>query len=1832
MLIGGDFQGRNPEVQNAFRTYVGSNTIITADAVVSGDGGKVIVWSDDATRFYGTISARGGSQSGNGGFVEVSSKNWLDFHGSVNLGAVDGQPGTLLLDPLNIIVAIGGLATIADVATFAANPGTTQTISPATLNAAGATVVLQATDDVTISDPVNLATAAAGFVAQAGKDINVNASITTNGGRIHLEADSPHQPAGVNDIGLLTINAPVTSNGGAITLIAGGKKLPTEGGFVLNADVNAGAGGINVSLSNAGTFTFFIGAGGNTQLSSNDTGALKTTGALVLGQALTAGPAGQSTSVATGSVLLTVDKITNETADPIQLSADSGSSFQLISGGGGIFLDRPLTTFQDTVLSTTGDVTINKTLGTSNNDLTITAATFILGPNGSINTGTGTFTCTGTGCPTGATGQVIWDGGALTLNWFDALNWNTDGVPDNTKDVTIGSGFGTIVVNGAGEAKSLIANSPLQVSTGQSLALTNASTFSDTFTLSGGSLAGTGDVSVGGASASLTWSGGSMASGGTFFLGSGRNGTLSNPLTLNRLFENHGTLTLLSGVTLGGTGSITNVGTMSVSGSTLSVPVLNSSPVQFTGGTNVITSAGGITGGTVEFLSGTTTFNATSTYNVGTTNINGGTANFDTTASTTTLNLSSGTLGGGGNFTVSGPFNWSAGTLTGGGLFTTNGTSTLTANVAHNLTVRTWNNAATLNIEGGSLDLASAAVLNNQAGATINFVNTANLSPNPIFGSGTVNNAGTLNQNGTGTRSISSGVTFNNQAGGVVNVNAGTLEIDGGGTDSGLYDVDVSTVLQFGGGTRTLGAGSNITGAGNVTVSGGTVTVNGAYGIAATGSTSITGGTLNLSTGGALSFASTLSLSSGALGGSSNLALNGFNWSGGIVSGSGSFTTNGTSTLSGNVAHTLDSRTWTNAGTVNVNDGSLDLNGATAVFNNQAGATFNMAAGNTSPNPVFGNNALAQFNNAGTFNQDAASAKAIGGTLTFNNQAGGAVNVNAADLNIAVGGNDAGAYDVDAGRTLQFSATRTLGAGASLTGSGTVSVTGGTLSVDANVTTPSTLTLALNSGTLGGTGNVVMNGPFNWSGGTVTGAGTFTTSGTSTLTGNVAHTLNSRTWNNAGTVNVNDGSLDLNGATAVFNNQAGATFNMAAGNSSPNPIFGYNILAQFNNAGTLNQNAPANKAVGSNLTFTNQSGGTMNVNAGTLTVSPFNSGTNSGTINIASGATLSTSNNSLINASTGIIRGSGTLNLGSGTLTNNGTIRPGGSPGTLTVTGNLTLNTGSVVDIELASGLVSDVLAVSGNASLAGTLNVIPFGGYQGNSGDLFTVITCGAACGGGFNTINQPVDFNVTPTLNATNFTLGVNSLINRWIGTTGDWNNALLWNRGHIPLSTEDVVIPDVGMAGVSETITSAFGVHSIRSLTSAENLVLSGGSLDLSVNSSIGAGAMLSVGAGAALNLGNSVALNGPGSLSNQGTLTLNNGAVGAALGNQGTINIGGASAINSAMFDMNAGTLNIPGGATLTKNGGSFNWNGGSLSGAGNLTMAGGAMFNIAGSGARTLNGLTLGAINLNLGGGSLTLQSGTLNASGTTTIATGAAMVAQGGTLNAAGGTIDVSGIFQAGGGTVMAGAINVQPGGTLTGAGAVTGNINNAGTVAPGASPGTLTINGNYTQGPGGMLAIEIGGTAASTQYDQLLVNGNATLDGTLNATLVNGFVPSGSEAFTVIRTGGTVTGTFATTNLPTTPSFSMDYLVASVSLTTGGAPIAPPPVVEQTVVAAMDQGATSQAATPADPREEEEKRETQKKPVCTGGSSGGGAAATARPVVSGGGGGGGRCTSRGCF
>jgi filamentous hemagglutinin family protein len=109
--IGGDYQGSG-DLQRAQRVAIDSASIIRADAVISGNGGTIIVWSDGVTSVSGAFSARGGANSGNGGLVETSGHE-LSFAGArVDASAPRGRTGEWLLDPVSLTVNSAAAATI----------------------------------------------------------------------------------------------------------------------------------------------------------------------------------------------------------------------------------------------------------------------------------------------------------------------------------------------------------------------------------------------------------------------------------------------------------------------------------------------------------------------------------------------------------------------------------------------------------------------------------------------------------------------------------------------------------------------------------------------------------------------------------------------------------------------------------------------------------------------------------------------------------------------------------------------------------------------------------------------------------------------------------------------------------------------------------------------------------------------------------------------------------------------------------------------------------------------------------------------------------------------------------------------------------------------------------------------------------------------------------------------------------------------------------------------------------------------------------------------------------------------------------------------------------------------------------------------------------------------------------------------------------------------------------------------------------------------------------------------------------------------------------------
>jgi filamentous hemagglutinin family protein len=226
VLLGGDYQGKNLEVKNAQATVMGKDAVIVADAKENGDGGKIILWSDEYTGFYGELFARGGVEGGNGGFIETSSKNNLQAFGSANASALVGKAGLWLLDPQNVSIINGGAGNLTDGVFDPSTPDAT--IAPATIVAAldGGTSVTITTGstgsqvgNITVTDALlTAASANTSLTLSAANNIIVNnvinLSSNTGAANVLFLAD-----ADASGGGTVTLNAAVTSGTtGTVTL------------------------------------------------------------------------------------------------------------------------------------------------------------------------------------------------------------------------------------------------------------------------------------------------------------------------------------------------------------------------------------------------------------------------------------------------------------------------------------------------------------------------------------------------------------------------------------------------------------------------------------------------------------------------------------------------------------------------------------------------------------------------------------------------------------------------------------------------------------------------------------------------------------------------------------------------------------------------------------------------------------------------------------------------------------------------------------------------------------------------------------------------------------------------------------------------------------------------------------------------------------------------------------------------------------------------------------------------------------------------------------------------------------------------------------------------------------------------------------------------------------------------------------------------------------------------------------------------------------------------------------------------------------------------------
>jgi autotransporter-associated beta strand protein len=224
---------------------------------------------------------------------------------------------------------------------------------------------------------------------------------------------------------------------------------------------------------------------------------------------------------------------------------------------------------------------------------------------------------------------------------------------------------------------------------------------------------------------------------------------------------------------------------------------------------------------------------------------------------------------------------------------------------------------------------------------------------------------------------------------------------------------------------------------------------------------------------------------------------------------------------------------------------------------------------------------------------------------------------------------------------------------------------------------------------------------------------------------------------------------------------------------------------------------------------------------------------------------------------------------------------------------------------------------------------------------------------------------------------------------------------------------------------------------------------------------------------------------------GTLTLTNGlalqnsALDTAASITGTssaglkttvtaLTLGGLSGNKnlSSVFTTTAGGFSGVTGITLNPSTGSLDYSGENSNGAGNMTLT------KTGAGTQVLSGI-------NTYSGSTTIEEGVLSLSGTGTLGTGD-VILDGGTLNITGLTA---------GSYTLSGSQELSGSGTInaTGKTLIVDSI-----LAPGFSPGTIDVTGDFTLGSISTSNFEIEGTGAG-EYDRLNVTGTLTFGGTLN-------------------------------------------------------------------------------------------------------------------------------------
>ncbi len=308
--VGGDYQGKNADVQNANFVYFGPQASIKADATDNGNGGRVILWADDTTRAHGSISAQGGAQGGNGGFVETSGKQSLHLTGiRVDTRAAVGKTGLWLLDPNNIDIISGSTVNVAGGPNFTSAGAGTLDVADLQSALMSNNVSVTAIDNLSVSAAISDTSGNSLSLTAQNGTLSVNQPITLDDANLTLTSGAGTVLGANIDLnaGALKIVSGSSISQSSATITAASLEASASGGITLNGANNistiaasAGSGGITYK----GASAFTVGTVGSLSGVSSSGGGvyLESAGSIQIDQVVNAG-SGAVTLKSTGSYI-----------------------------------------------------------------------------------------------------------------------------------------------------------------------------------------------------------------------------------------------------------------------------------------------------------------------------------------------------------------------------------------------------------------------------------------------------------------------------------------------------------------------------------------------------------------------------------------------------------------------------------------------------------------------------------------------------------------------------------------------------------------------------------------------------------------------------------------------------------------------------------------------------------------------------------------------------------------------------------------------------------------------------------------------------------------------------------------------------------------------------------------------------------------------------------------------------------------------------------------------------------------------------------------------------------------------------------------------------------------------------------------------------------------------------------------------------------------------------------------------------------------------------------------------------------------------------------------